>query len=345
MSGIDIPSDAWRSEQLTPHLFAHFRIMDENGKCLDEDSDLASLQARYAGRANRDFQKQGKPAFNEREVTAWDFGDLADSIELSSGAVVMRGFPALEVNDDKIILKLFDHQPTAVKAHREGVLKLFENQVKRVIKDVKRGLPDIRQQCLWFAPLGNCDELTGDIMQAVLAQAFLADNKPVRTEQDFQQRLKTGRQKLMEVANQVGGCSASALAEYHQLSRLLKSKIPPYALPVASEIRLQVDSLVYPGFVSKTPTKWLPHLARFIKAARLRFEKCGANAQRDRQQSSMINKFIDRHEKALINHPDIETLQDFRWLIEELRVSIFAQELKTSVKVSEQRLEKIWREI
>ena len=345
MTGIEIPADAWQLERLTPHMFAHFQILDENGQGMDEDSDLASLQAKYTARANRDFQKHSMPEFNEREVTTWDFGDLEEAIELSTGTVTMRGYPALELNSSKVILKLFDHQESAIKEHRMGVLKLFENSVNRAIKDIKRGLPEIQQQCLWFAPLGKCDELTRDIIQAVLDAVFLPGDDLPRTEQDFNQRLEIGRPKLMEMANQIGGWSAAALSEYHQLSRQLKSKIPPYALPVASEIHQQLDHLIYPEFVSHTPIKWLPHLARFIKAAQMRFENCGANTQRDRQQSKVINTFIDRYQNAIERSPNNESLQEFRWLIEELRVSLFAQVLKTSVKVSESRLEKIWQSI
>jgi ATP-dependent helicase HrpA len=345
MTGIEIPADAWRLERLTPHVFAYFQILDEDGKCLDENSDLALLQAKHTDRANRDFHKHGMPEFTEREVTAWNFGDLEEAIELSTGTVTMRGYPALSLTDNKVILKLFDHQESAVKAHRVGVLKLFENSVNRAVKDIKRGLPDIQQQCLWFTPLGKCEALTGDIMQAVLDAAFLPGNDLPRTEQDFNQNLENGRPKLMEIANQIGGWSAAALSEYHQLKRQLKSNIPPYALPVASEINQQLDHLIYPGFVSKTPVKWLPHLARFIKAAQMRFENCGTNTQGDRQKSKLVNSLLDRYQKTIERNQDNENLQEFFWLIEELRVSLFAQVLKTSTKVSEQRLEKIWQEI
>ncbi len=345
MSGIEIPVAAWQTERLTSHLFASFRVMDEQGKILDEASDLVLLQDKYATQAGQDFQKNSARAFNERAVIDWDFGDLPESIEFLSGAIMMRGYPALEIENDKIMLKLFDQPAVASAAHHLGVLRLFENKVIRAIKDIKRGLPDIQQQCLWYAPLGNCEALTFDITQAAVAQAFLSGNELPRTEQDFQQRLEAGRPKLAELANQIGVWSAGALSEYHQLNRQLKSKIAPYALPVASEIRQQLDSLIYPGFVSQTPNKWLPHLARYIQAARLRLEKCGANTQQEKVNSIIIHKFLERYQTAQENNPRSENLNEFRWLIEELRVSYFAQALKTAVKVSENRLEKYWQDL
>lgn len=345
MTGVDIPREAWRLERLSPHLFAHFRVLAENGKPLDEEADLAVLQEKYAGRTRQDFQKHSAQAFQEREVVDWDFGDLPDTIELVSGAVTMRGYPALELKDNQVVLKLFDHQAAAIKAHGAGVLRLFENNVRRAIKEIKRGIPDIQQQCLWYASLGNCEALTADIAQAVMAAAFLPNKELPRSEMDFRQRLENGRPQLVTLANQIGGWSAAALSEYHQLNRLLKAKIPPCALPVASEIRQRLDRLIYPGFVCQTPVNWLSQLARFIKAARLRFEKCGANTQRDRAYALIVNKFMERYQKAQKDNQKSDSLEEFRWLIEELQVSFFAQELKTSVKVSEERLDRYWREI
>ena len=345
MTGVDIPVDAWRPERLTPHLFASFRIVDENGKVLSEGSDLAMLQHKYAGRTEKDFHKHSAQAFTEREVVDWDFGDLADFIDLSAGAVTMRGYPALEAKGGKVFLRLFDHQVAAIKAHRQGVLKLFEKQLNRPIKDMKRSLPEIQQQCLRFAPLGGCEELTADIVQAVLARVFVPGKELPRTGQEFKRLLANGRPELISTANQIGSWSAAALSEYHQLNRQLKAKIPACALSAATDVQEQLDKLIYPGFVSNTPVKWLPHLSRFIKAARLRLENCGANTQREGQQSKTVHTFMDRYQKYLARNPDDENVQEFRWLIEELRVSFFAQLLKTSVKVSETRLEKAWRDI
>lgn len=343
MTGVDIPDDAWRPERLTPHLFASFRIVDENGKILSEGSDLTMLQHKYVDRAEKDFHKHSVQAFTEREVVDWDFGDLADFIDLSAGAVMMRAYPALEARGGKVFLRLFDRQETAIKAHRQGVLKLFEKQLNRAIKDMKRSLPEIQQQCLWFAPIGGCEELTADIVQAVLASVFIPGNELPRTGQEFKRLLANGRPELVSAGNQIGGWSAAALSEYHQINRQLKGKIPACALSAATDVQQQLDKLIYPGFLSNTPVKWLPHLARFIRAARLRLENCGANTQREGQQSKIIKTFMDRYQQYLASHPDDENLQEFRWLIEELRVSFFAQVLKTSVKVSETRLEKAWQ--
>ncbi len=345
MTGVEVPADAWRPDRLPAHLFTGFRLLDGKGRVLAEGQDLADLQRDYGSRASQGVRRSGGCAYERDSVTAWDFGDLPECVQLDAGGVQVRGYPALVVEGDRVALRVLDRQAEALRAHRPGLLQLFRLCAGRAVKDVQRGLPDIDRQCLWFSPLGGCDGLKADIMQAVLAETFLADRADLRAAAEFEQRLQQGRPRLMDVANRIGRSSAAALAEYHQLAGLLKGGLSPASLAAASDIRRQLDELVYPGFVSDTPVAWLPHIARFLRAARLRLEKLPGNPGRDRQRALVVDGFRQRYRKALHKDPHNEALHGFRWLVEELCVSLFAQELGTSVKVSPERLEKAWREI
>jgi ATP-dependent helicase HrpA len=151
---------------------------------------------------------------------------------------------------------------------------------------------------------------------------------------------------LPGIANEICDWLAPALEEYHQVSRMLKGTLQPAWLEAAAELRAQLDELVYPGFVAATPFDWLPQLARFLKAMRLRWEKLPRNPGRDRQQTLQLAPRVERYRRAYGALGEFESppaaLEEYRWLVEELRVSLFAQELKTSVKVSPERLEKAW---
>ncbi|HHO67688.1 MAG TPA: DUF3418 domain-containing protein, partial [Gammaproteobacteria bacterium] len=259
--------------------------------------------------------------------------------------VEVRGYPALVAGETGVALRVLDNRPEALAAHRRGVLRLFALCLGRARRDVQRGLPDIDRQCLCYAPIGSCAELKADILDAVLAQTFVEDGALVREAADFERRLAQGRPRLGEVANRVGAASAAALQAYHDLRRRLQGRLSPAALAAAGEVRRQADALVYAGFVSATPPRWLPQLARYLQAAQRRLDKLAENPGRDRQHAALVAGWRQRLDKALAKAPDDTGLHEFRWLIEELCVSLWAQELGTAVKVSPQRLEKRWNEL
>ncbi|MCA1805829.1 MAG: DUF3418 domain-containing protein [Xanthomonadaceae bacterium] len=280
-------------------------------------------------------------------LSDWDCGDLPEFVRLDQAGVQVRGYPALAVGKEGVDLRLFDTPREAAWCHRAGVLALLRRHCLRTVKEVQRHLPGIDALCLCFAPLGSCAQLKEDILQAVLQQAFLADGEVPRTQDAFLASAREGEGSLLATANEICGWLAPALEEYHLVSRMLKGKLQPAWLETAAELRAQLDELVYPGFVAATPYVWLPQLARFLKAMRLRWEKLPRNPPRDRQQARLLAPRVERYRSAFaavgkFECPPLE-LVEYRWLVEELRVSLFAQELKTSMKVSPERIDKAWK--
>ena len=346
MSGVTVPAGAWRPEQLPAHLFTRFEVVDLQGKVLAAGRDLVDLQVQCGGRARASFQALPDSRWERSGITEWDFGALPEFVTLEQAGVQVRGYPALVAGKDGIDLRLLDTPREATWQHRAGVLALLRRHCARAVKDVQRHLPGIDALCLRFAPLGSCARLKEDILQAVLQQAFLAGRELPRSQEAFLACAREGEGQLMGIANEVCGWLAPALEEYHQLGRLLKGALPPAQLEVAAELRAQLDELVYPGLAAATPWVWLPHLARFLKAMRLRWEKLPRNLGRDRQQALLLAPRVGRYRQAFTALGEFEcpppALEEYRWLVEELRVSLFAQELKTSVKVSPERIDKAW---
>ncbi|HHH44627.1 MAG TPA: ATP-dependent RNA helicase HrpA, partial [Gammaproteobacteria bacterium] len=346
MTGVAVPADAWRPERLPQHLFACFELHDEQGVVLDTGRDLQHLQAQYGERARRGFERVADPRYERKQVQDWDFGDLPDAIELDSGGLTLRAYPALVADKGSIALRLFDDQPQAVAAHRAGLLALFRKKSGRAVREIRRVAPGLQQQSVWFSPLGGADGLLADLEQAVLQAAFFADEATdVRSADVFQQRLEAGRRALPERARAIGGWSYDALQAWHTLNRRLKGAVTPQLLAAIHEVQAQARLLVYPGFISATPVQWLPHLARYLRAALQRLDKLAERAGQERRQAAVVRRFQERYEQALAGGRSGPELEAFRWLIEELRVSLFAQQLGTSVKVSPERLERRWQEI
>ena len=349
MSGVTVPAEAWRPEQLPAHLFTRFEVVDVQGKVLAAGRDLVELQAQCGGRARASFQALPDSRWERSAITQWDFGTLPDFVTLEQAGVQVRGYPALVAEGQGIDLHLLDTPAEAAWRHRAGVLALLRRHCARTVKDVQRHLPGIDALCLRFAPLGSCAQLKEDILQAVVQQAFLAGREPPRSQEDFLACAREGEGGLVGVANEICGWLAPALEEYHSLGRLLKGALPPAQLEVAAELRTQLGELVYPGFVAATPFGWLPHLARFLKAMGLRWEKLPRNLGRDRQQAGLLGPRVERYRQAFAALGEFESpapaLVEYRWLVEELRVSLFAQELKTTVKVSPERIDKAWEAV
>jgi ATP-dependent helicase HrpA len=178
---------------------------------------------------------------------------------------------------------------------------------------------------------------------------FPGDVPDIRTRKDFEARALSAERQLMGVANDLCGSVGKALAEYHDLARKLGKSIPPRWLALATDVREQLSRLVYPGFVSATPFDQLPHLARYIKGIQVRLQRVEQDPGRDKRQAAKLAPFNDRLEQVLAQHKGGDgadkRVMDYRWLLEEFRISLFAQELGTARPVSGERLQRLWSEL
>jgi len=345
-TGVSVPADAWRPELLPQHLFAFFELRDEQGKIIDSGRDLQCLQRDYGERARHGFERVSDARYQRKKIEDWDFGELPDYIELKDSGLNLRAYPALAVNGKTIELQLFDRQQQALASHREGLLALFRKKAGRIVREIKNSVPELQKQSVWFSTVAGADVLLADLERAVIQAAFLGDDDvEVRHADNFQQRLEEGRRSLLEWAVSIGGWSYEALQVYQQLSRLLKGAVSPQLLAAIGEVQTQVQQLVYPGFVSATPVRWLPHLARYLRAAMQRLDKLSGNTGQERKQAATVRRYREHYEQALTSGKAGKAVEEFRWLVEELRVSLFAQGLGTSQKVSPQRLDRLWKEI
>ncbi len=349
MSGVSLEVASFRPESLPAHLFTRFEVVDSQGKTLAAGRDLPALQQQCASQARASFRSLPDNRWERRGLSEWDCGDLPEFVRLDQAGVQVCGYPALAAGKEAVDLRLFDTPREAAWRHRAGVLALLRRHCARTVKEVQRHLPGIDALCLRYAPLGSCAQLKEDILQAALQQAFLAEEETPRTQEAFLASARKGEGRLLATANEICAWLAPALEEYHLVSRMLKGTLQPAWLETAAELRAQLDELVYPGFVAATPYAWLPQLARFLKAMRLRWEKLPRNLDRDRQQARLLAPRVERYRSAFAALGKFEcpspALVEYRWLVEELRVSLFAQELKTSMKVSPERLEKAWEAV
>ncbi|SFH50380.1 ATP-dependent helicase HrpA [Nitrosospira sp. Nsp14] len=361
--GVPVAGETWRNEEPPPHLLMNYRIVDDAGQELAMSRNLAQLKAQLGQAAQLTFARSdsGERAPIERDdIKRWDFGDLPEEIAFTRGEKKLAGFPALVELEGKIGIQLFDTREGAQARMRGGVRQLLRLELREQMKQLEKNLSGqnryLGQAVLQLHPLIPPDKLVEDVINAIADRAFIGEDAPPRTEKEFVVQRHRARARLPAVTEAIARLVQTIGNECQSLLGKLagggaaggKPKAEPNAR-LSAQLRTQLEALVYPGFLSATPWDRLQHLPRYLKAMTLRLEKYPGSPERDARHGAAIaglwNQYEQRREKhraAGISDPH---LCEFRWQIEELRVSLFAQELKTPCPVSVKRLQKLWEEV
>lgn len=290
----------------------------------------------------------------EQRYTAWTFGELPELLEMRRGAHSVIGFPALVDGGDAVTLEVFDEPQIAAAKHRGGLTRLFALQLKEAIKYLEKNIPDLQKMGAAFMQVGRgeshnaaggtVEELKAQIIALALERAFLLDPLPTDATA-FQKRLDEGRGRLTLIANEVARMALTILLEYQNAARKIKDS--KNATPACEDAHAQLQRLVPKRFLHTTPWQRLQHLARYLQAITLRLEKYRADPARDAARMAELRPLEQRYWRLVAERKGAvdERMAEFRWLIEELRVSFFAQELRTPQPVSVKRLEKAWAQL
>lgn len=285
-----------------------------------------------------------RPAVAEQKYTAWTFGELPELMEIRRGGTSLIGFPALIDKGDAVTIEVFDEPEVAAAKHRSGLRRLFALQMKDALKYLEKNIPDLQKMAVAFMPLGTQEELREQVIEVALDRAFLLDPLPGDAAA-FQRRLEEGRGRLTLIANEVARLAATILADYAAAARKVKdTKNHPDATADAAQ---QLQRLVPKRFLAGTPWTRLQHVPRYLKAIVLRLDKLRVDAARDAVRLAELKPQEQRYWRLVAERKGAvdERMEDFRWLLEELRVSFFAQELRTPQPVSIKRLEKTWTQL
>ena len=302
------------------------------------------------GRPGGDAGRSTASARNEvvslpaERYTSWTFGELPELMELRQGGQTLIGFPALVDKSSHVEVEVFDELEAAARRHRAGFRRLFSLQLRDALKYLEKNLPGLRALEVAYMPLGSPAELHEQIIELALDRAFLVEPLPTDAV-SFGKRLDEGRGRLTLIANEVARSAAALLTEYAAAQRKLKDMRPPK--DVADDIAAQLGRLVPKRFVTETPWLQFAHLPRYLKAVVLRLEKQRADPVRDAHRLAELRPLEQRYLRHLAERKGArdDRLEEFRWLLEELRVSLFAQELRTPQPVSVKRLEKAWAQM
>jgi ATP-dependent helicase HrpA len=335
-----------RDVEVPPHLLMNVAVVDDAGTELAAGRDLAALRKKLGEAAQLSFASTD-PAFERKGLRQWDFGDLPATLTFTRNGMRMTGYPALVDDGDSVSLALLDTAEAAEQSTRQGVVRLLDFALKDAAKPYEKGGGPFNDAALKLKPSIPPDRLLADVLAAGKVRAYLADDPLPRSQRAFTEQVKRARTRLPAVMEGAFRLVSQIADRYQALAqRLAGAKAWPR---LGSEVRAIRDHLVYPGFMSATPWDRLTELPRYLAALDRRVAKYAERPDRDARHAEQVAQWWQRYaarvEADRAHGRTDPRLADFRWLLEELRVSLFAQELKTPFPVSFKRVEKAWNEL
>jgi len=338
ITGVEVLNNDFKVEEIPPNLLMTFVIVDENNKPLAEGKNLLQLKEQWQAKAKAEFKRIPKQQWEKQHLNKWNFGDLSEIIEISDGVFKMQAYPALVDEKTEVSIQLFDDITKAKQIHHQGVLRLYVLELAQTLKNLRKQMPITQTMCLQYVAFGKCEELKDEVISKVLENILSKDTLPYQ-QQAFHTILHTMQKELFQLTTDICGHLKNILQEYQEVITVIRKATP--FLPNLDDLKTHVESLVFKGFIEKTPFSQFPHLCRYLKAIKLRLQRLEHSPTKDAQKLAEIlplwNAFVQKSKT-----PNIK-LEEFRWLLEELRVATFAPELKTIQPVSVAKLQKIWQ--
>ena len=347
VSGEPVRGADFQPHRLSAYLRMNFHVVDGAGNQVAMGRDLGALRCSLELQARASVAAAPPPEFHRDHIDRWDFGPLPRQVELSFQGTTVNAYPALVDADGSVSLRLFDSPQAADEAMGAGLRRLFILQLPQEIDYVRRTLPDLGRLCDYYAAVGDCDELREDLVLAIADRAFFGDEpeSDIRDREVFAARAEAGWRHLPAAVPDIISSVAPSLETFHALTNQLSREFPPMWEQSIGDMRDQLAHLIYRGFAVRTPFQWLRHLTRYLRGIDLRLGRLArAGLARDRQAMAEViplweeyqRRAAQRHEHG-VGGP---ALQQLRWMLEELRISLFAQDLKTAIPISPQRVER-----
>ncbi len=349
LTGVTIPIESWKDFVLPDHLRMNINVLDNNDRRLGSDRNLLALKEKFAEQSRKAMAEFSVATIERSGITDWDFGELEAVHEIKQGGLTVLSWPSLIDDGESVSLKLADSPVAAQKQTRAGVARLYMLKNRQQLKYLQKHLLQDPRTLPLMKNFGGQKNLVSGLIQASYQAAFDLNNRLPATAEEFESIYEAGRSLLIETSNKLEALLIRILVDFGSLKKTLEKYKKLEDLKLRQDIGQQLDALVYDSFLVDTPVELLGEFPRYFAAITQRLEKYPGQKNRDTQYAAMLQQWWQRYEerKALFQgqHKSSPALDEFRWMLEELRVSLFAQVLGTRYAVSEKRLEKAWKAI
>lgn len=336
-TGVGISAAEFAGIELSAHFMMRYRLHDDSGKTLSSGRDLATLRSHWEGRAREAFSRKTDIELTREDVASWDFDDIPIQVRSDAG---LMAFPALVDLGETVALRVFERSDEARTEHEKGVVRLLRNALASETKQARRRLPIGNALSLKYIPLGGVEGLREDLLEGGFNDLLERHELDVRTHAAFEKLRTKFSHELFGAAVERLKLAEPIIEAQAELKPWLEPPLLGFARASYDDMREQVDALLSPGILGELPAARLVHLPRYLRALRLRGERLRQDPSRDQLRMLQVMPYW----RAWLQHraagKDGAGLDELRWLIEEWRVSLFAQELKTAEPVSAKRLAK-----
>jgi ATP-dependent helicase HrpA len=342
--GIQVPDGAWQSVNIPDHLKFNIRVVDEAHQVLAQGRHLEALKKKFSEQLQSRSSAISSAGLNRAGITRWDFAELPTDIKVKINNMPVTAWPALVDMGESVSIRSFDTREKAQKNMRAGLKRLFMLELAKDFHYLRKNLAHMDEMGLYYSATGKAEELKNDLVNLVAEQVFIADNPDIRTEQAFLERKQQGSARLITAANEFCALVRDILKSHNDINSLLEDTSPGAATSSINDIRQHLACLVFPGFLQTTPAGLLRHYPRYLEAVKKRLEKLTYAPQKDEIQLNKLKPYWLEYLQLveLGRNPDNQSagLAEFRLMLEEYRVSLFAQELRTAIPVSPGRLQR-----
>ncbi|MEI2264409.1 ATP-dependent RNA helicase HrpA [Erwinia sp. CGal63] len=349
MSGVTIEREAWQWDQVPDHLKMTFRVVDDRNRKLAEGRDLAALKEQLKAKVQETLSLVADDGLEQSGLHIWSFGDLPDHFEQKRGSYSVKAWPALVDEKESVAIRLFDSEHEQKKAMWRGQRRLLLLNIPSPIKYLHEKLPNKAKLGLYFNPYGKVLDLIDDCIACGVDKLIAEYGGPTWREEGFQQLHEKVRAELNETVVDIAKKVEQILTAVFNINKRLKGRVDMTMALALSDIKAQMNGLVYRGFVTGNGWKKLGDTLRYLQAIERRLEKLPVDPHSDRARMVKVDKIQQAWQTWFNKLPpvrrDDEDVKEIRWMIEELRVSYFAQQLGTPYPVSEKRIQQAMDEI
>ncbi|NMH58721.1 ATP-dependent RNA helicase HrpA [Alteromonas sp. MYP5] len=351
MTGIQVTAEDWQEVQLESHLKMHFAVVNEKGTIIETGDDLPTLKQKCQGQVKQTFEAAATDELERKDLQQWDFDELPDTFTQRMAGFEIQAFPALVVRQNKINIELIDDKDKAAQKHQEGLAHLIKKAMPSPLSYLQNKLPNKAKLGLYFNPFGQVNALIDDCILAginQLAREFSAqENTQIRDKQTFERCVDYIRGRINDTVLDIAQQVEVGLTVAHECQKKMKGNVPLNMINALGDVKQQLNNLVFPGFVFALGADKLNDWNRYLKALARRLEKLPVDPNKDRLAQLEVEKVSDAYQQVLKKYAQEKVpteLLEVRWMLEELRVSLFAQQLKAAYPVSAKRIQNVLAE-
>ncbi|BBN81200.1 ATP-dependent RNA helicase HrpA [Pseudoalteromonas sp. A25] len=341
MTGVKVEVEDWDLTALDSHLKIQFQVIGDNNQVIAHGFELQTLKEQLQGKVSDTLSQVAEKGIERTDLTQWEFGQLPAEYTKKQGNYEIKAFPALVDKKSSTAIELFDNPTKALVAHQKGLRRLVLLNVPSPIKYLQQHLPNKAKLGLYFNPFGKVQDLIDDCIAAGV-DLLLADDNDIRDEQAFEQAKERIRGDLGDAVVSIATQVEQVLSIAHAINKRMKGRVDLTMITAHGDIKSQLESLIFKGFVSAHGAAKLPDLLRYMKAIEKRLEKLPVDPNRDRLCVLELEKVADAYQKVVSRipkgHPLPDNVMDIFWMQQELRVSLFAQTLGTPYPISAKRV-------